>query len=430
MAKSSERLPPSADGESRVFRVGNWRVEPDTGRITKHDGHVVLEPKVMDLLVLLSREPGRVLSRSDIENALWPDTIVGDDTVARAVSRLRRALGDSAQAPSFIETFPKRGYRLLAAVEREADVQPAVRRDTRRRLPLPALLFLAFAVAAGAMAALTFLPASKPVAQADVLSERAGDLYMRFTRADNEAAIVLYERALAADKDHAGAQAGLANALVQRVVRWPHQPGAEPAGAGSLAEALDAGLTKTPAATDTLTRAAAMAERAVRLAPRDPDALKALGLTLTAQGDLDGAERIYRQAIGIDEDAWESLTNLGEIHLMRGDRRGAVAAFEQAYAAMGRAYEREPQRIGPWQVALGVVIGESYETLEQTGDAELWYRRVLAEAPLEPEATTRLARLLHRSGERGEALRLCKALTEKVGRFSGCELGRESPVDD
>ncbi len=420
MTNSATGGPPAGNTQSRVFRVGNWRVEPDTGRIADHDGTVTLEPKVMDLLVLLSRDPGRVWSRDDIEAALWPDSIVGDDTVARAVSRLRRALGDSAQAPSFIETFPRRGYRLIAPVERAGDARIPGEHAARNRVPRPALVLLVLAIAAVAIAALS-LSTSRPAGEADVLTERAGDLYMRFTRADNEAAIVLYERALAADKDHAGAQAGLANALVQRIVRWPHRPGAEPAGADSLSEALDAGLTETPAATETLARAAAMAERAARLAPRDPDALKALGLTLTAQGDLKRAERVYRRAIDIDEDSWESLINLGEIHQMRGDQRGAVAVFEQAYAAMGRAYDREPQRIGPWQVALGVAIGGIYEALEQTDDAELWYRRVLAEAPLEPEATTRLAQLLYRSGDRGESERLCKALTEKVGHFPGCE---------
>ena len=418
---------PTAGG--RDFRVGDWRVEPDTGRVFSQDGTVTLEPKVMDLLVLLSREPGRVMPRSVIEQTLWPDTIVGEDTVARTVSRLRRALGDSAQAPGYIETLPKRGYRLIAAVERTGEAETPAEQGARRRVPWLVTALLALAVLAGTVAVLNVFP-TPPPAEADVLTERAGDLYMRFTRADNEAAIVLYERALAADKDHARAQAGLANALVQRVVRWPHRPGATPAGADSLGEALDIGLTQTPVAAETLVRAAAMAERAVRLAPRDPDALKALGLTLTAQGDLDRAERIYRRAVDMDEDAWESLINLGEIQQMRGDQRGAVAVFEQAYAAMGRAYAREPQRVGPWQVALGVVIGERYETLQQTGDAELWYRRVLAQAPLEPEASTRLAQLLYRSGERGEALRLCKALTEKVGRFPGCEFGAQSPGDD
>ncbi|MEJ2299135.1 MAG: tetratricopeptide repeat protein, partial [Woeseiaceae bacterium] len=68
----------------------------------------------------------------------------------------------------------------------------------------------------------------------------------------------------------------------------------------------------------------------------------------------------------------------------------------------------------------GVLIGETYEQLDQPADAELWYRRVLAEAPYEPEASVRLARLLAASGEEAEARSLCKALSDRVGTYPGC----------
>ncbi|MEM8816594.1 MAG: winged helix-turn-helix domain-containing protein [Pseudomonadota bacterium] len=425
------------DPKSRTFCVGDWLVDPATGRLAKHGETVPVEPKVMDLLVLLAGEPGRVFSRSEIEEALWANTVVGEDTVARTVSRLRRALGDSAQAPSYIETFPKRGYRLVAATapaapgSSEASPEGRSQRIAWRPKTLAALLLgVTVVVASFAVYLIVSGPDAPTATEADTLTNRAGDLYMRFTRADNEAAIVLYERALAADQYHAGAQAGLANALVQRIVRWPHPPGSPAAGADSLADALQSGLTRTADARETLARATAMAERAVRLSPRDSDALKALGLTLTAQGEIDRAEEVYRRAVAIDEDAWESLINLGEIYQMRQDRRGAVEFMQQAYAAMERSYAYEPQRTGPWKLAVGVAIGTHYEALQQPEDAELWYRRVLAEAPLEPEATTRLAMLLSRSGERGEALRLCRALKEKVGSFPGCALGEGSDTAD
>src|SRR5438270_13793337 len=49
--------------------------------------------------------------------ALWPGVIVGEDSLARTVSKLRQALGDDAKAPRYIETIAKRGYRLLVEVE-------------------------------------------------------------------------------------------------------------------------------------------------------------------------------------------------------------------------------------------------------------------------------------------------------------------------
>ena len=52
---------------ARPFQIGDWRVEPDTGRLTKDGQTIRLEPKVMDLLVYLTQRPGRVLTREELE---------------------------------------------------------------------------------------------------------------------------------------------------------------------------------------------------------------------------------------------------------------------------------------------------------------------------------------------------------------------------
>ncbi|MEM8983202.1 MAG: tetratricopeptide repeat protein [Pseudomonadota bacterium] len=398
-----------------AFQLGPWLVDPEAGELTGDDANITLEPQLMTLLSLLAANPGDVLSRSVIETVLWPNTIVGDDTLARAVSRLRRALDDSAQSPRYIETLPKRGYRLIA---------PVTLARTSKHPKTKPVRFAAIAagiVIAGIAALwLTTSRVTAPPDPSTLLIERADDLYMRFTRADNEAAIGLYERVLAEQPDNAGAQAGLANALVQRVVRWPKSTGATVAGADSLSDALEQGLTQGPEAQAVLARATAMAERAVRLDPSNPDALKSLAFTVTAQGNLERAEAIYKQAIALDDDAWPSLINLGEIESIRGNTPAAVRYFERAYEAMARAYTYEPQRVGPWQVAMGVAIGEKHEQLGDSTEAELWYRRTLAAAPYEPEATVRLARLLAAAGDATQAAELCRSLSERVGDYPGC----------
>ncbi len=400
----------------QTFTVGAWNIDPQTGEIAQSDTTATLEPKLMALLVYLAREPGRVRAKTEIEAEVWAQVVVGEDTVARSISRLRRALGDSAQAPNIIQTLPKRGYRLIAPVTFSDQQQSPAPAGWQLKALLAAVLIViatGLFIAFGASPPATELPG-------DMQTGRANDAYMRFTRSDNEAAIVLYERALALDPNNAKAQAGLANALVQRVIRWPHTPQSSKVGASTLANALDRGLTQTPAAQEILSRASAMAERAVRLAPDDPDALKSLAFTHTAKGELDLAQATYERAIALDGDAWASMINLGEIYTMKQDPRSALAAFERAYAAMARAYAWEPQRVGPWQAALGVVIGDRYEALSQTEDAEIWYRQVLDLSPLEPEATARLAALLRRSGDAAQASRLCRALLEKVGAYDGC----------
>ena len=76
--------------------LGDWRAQRTTGELTGPQGSERLEPKVMDLLFLLASKPGAAFTKDDIMAALWPDVIVGDDTLARAVSRLRKALQEGS----------------------------------------------------------------------------------------------------------------------------------------------------------------------------------------------------------------------------------------------------------------------------------------------------------------------------------------------
>lgn len=81
---------------------------------------VRLEPKTMEVLVALARNSGRVVTREQLLEEVWPGVVVGDAALTQAVIKLRKALGDTAQAPTFIETIPKRGYRLLLPPEATA----------------------------------------------------------------------------------------------------------------------------------------------------------------------------------------------------------------------------------------------------------------------------------------------------------------------
>lgn len=100
-----------------TFTVGDWTIEPDLLEVRRGETSRRLEPKVMDLLVCLSSRAPQVVSRSEILEDVWDGRVVVDETVTRAVSLLRQAFGDDAQNPSYIETIPTKGYRLLVAVE-------------------------------------------------------------------------------------------------------------------------------------------------------------------------------------------------------------------------------------------------------------------------------------------------------------------------
>ncbi|WP_161813920.1 winged helix-turn-helix domain-containing protein [Steroidobacter agaridevorans] len=113
---------PSSVLNDASFRVGAWRVEPALDQISR-DGEVVrLEPRTMRLLVRLAENPGQVVSSRELLDTVWAGVVVGSASVYQAISQLRKLLGDTDPEPTFIATVPRKGYRLVAPVERVASV--------------------------------------------------------------------------------------------------------------------------------------------------------------------------------------------------------------------------------------------------------------------------------------------------------------------
>lgn len=99
------------------FRLEAWEVHPDQNRLAGPAGEIHLTPRCMDILVLLAERAGEVVQRDDFNERIWHPAVVTDDALTRHISTLRQALGDEIGQPKFIETIPKRGYRLVAPVE-------------------------------------------------------------------------------------------------------------------------------------------------------------------------------------------------------------------------------------------------------------------------------------------------------------------------
>lgn len=98
------------------FRIGTWVVKPSLNSISRNGTTLRLEPKVMEVLMCLASHAGEPVRKETIIRTVWPDTFVTDDVLIRSISELRRAFQDDAHESRFIETIPKRGYRLMAAV--------------------------------------------------------------------------------------------------------------------------------------------------------------------------------------------------------------------------------------------------------------------------------------------------------------------------
>src|SRR5262245_40348789 len=101
------------------LRIGDWTLDTSDGTLTSASAHKHLEPKVQAVLLLLIDRQGTVVSQDEIFATVWRDTYVAGSALPRTISVLRQALEDDVRQPRYIETVPKRGYRLIAAVTRE-----------------------------------------------------------------------------------------------------------------------------------------------------------------------------------------------------------------------------------------------------------------------------------------------------------------------
>ena len=98
------------------FWLEEWLVQPRLGRIVRDQVVVPLRPRVMDVLVALASRAGEVVSKRDLVDSVWSSGFVADNTINHCLKELRKDLGDSATAPRFVQTVPRRGYRLMGRV--------------------------------------------------------------------------------------------------------------------------------------------------------------------------------------------------------------------------------------------------------------------------------------------------------------------------
>ncbi|HEY5666114.1 MAG TPA: winged helix-turn-helix domain-containing protein [Gammaproteobacteria bacterium] len=112
----------------RGFRIGSWAVSPLTGEIRSADQAVHLEPKVMEVLMVLAEKAESVVLRDELLASVWgARAATSDEPLTRCIAQLRQSLGDSSRNPSYIQTVPKRGYRLMVPALPLEDQREAVR---------------------------------------------------------------------------------------------------------------------------------------------------------------------------------------------------------------------------------------------------------------------------------------------------------------
>src|SRR5262245_2053805 len=99
---------------------GPFELDPDSSELRRRGRKVRLPEQALHILTMLVDRPGEVVPREEIRRRLWPNgtQVEFEHSINTAVKKLRLALGDSADAPRYVETIPRRGYRLIVPVDR------------------------------------------------------------------------------------------------------------------------------------------------------------------------------------------------------------------------------------------------------------------------------------------------------------------------
>ena len=104
---------------AKVLQFGVFEVHLQTGELRKSGLRIKLQEQPFQILALLLERPGEVITREELRQRLWPsDTFVDfDHSLNSAIKKLRQALGDDSDNPRFVETLPRRGYRIIVPVK-------------------------------------------------------------------------------------------------------------------------------------------------------------------------------------------------------------------------------------------------------------------------------------------------------------------------
>lgn len=368
---------PLSTGDS-TFRFSDWRADPNRNLLQRGDHEVRVTPRSMEVLVYLLSQKGRVVSKDELLREVWNGQAVTDDALIVTVYELRKALGDRAREPVYLETVPRRGYRFVPAVQVEtgaqpepltASAEPAASQDSRpkeastqpsiepspepsfnaaRRSRWP-LMWLAALLISGVIIAFASQrsdPASPELAGADdptieaLLVEARKRIDLR-TPADLERAADAYRRLLTRLPGDARAEAGLARVAATRADlligdRFELYHEAKSRAARALESGAD--LTDAHLALGTtqllldwdLTQATISLERAVKKEPENPDVHQVLGWLLSARGDHAAAEEAARRSVELDPESANRRADLAFLLLIGGRPSAALREAEAA----------------------------------------------------------------------------------------------------
>jgi DNA-binding winged helix-turn-helix (wHTH) protein/tetratricopeptide (TPR) repeat protein len=453
-----------ASAPARVLRFGLFEADLDAGELRKHGRLVRLQQQPFDVLRALLDHPGQLVTRESLHKRLWPDgvTVDFDQSLNKSVTKLRDALGDTADSPTFIETLPKRGYRFIAEVHPLTPPAPAMPPAPRAEVtPAPvssygvlraadsaprvgtapivhrgwsAIRWLPLGGLAGVLALLATLTTQRPVAEpltprpvapaVPTMSADAAavDAYERGRVAAGHrsaeglrSGVASFERALAADPRFAAAYVALADAsslLASDGYADPKTMMPRAREAANRALTLDPSMGTAHASLGRTTMlfdwdwkiALWHFERARELAPSYGIGRQWFAYCYAAMGDHTAAEQEAQAALTLEPLSLAANTTLG--YVLYNAKR-----YADAETQLRRALELDPGYVQAHRV-LGLTLVKA----NRPADAVVTFERAAQIAGETPSSLADLAMARGRAGDAAGAKRLLTRLLDLQGR--------------
>jgi DNA-binding winged helix-turn-helix (wHTH) protein/thioredoxin-like negative regulator of GroEL len=317
------------------YEFGEFRLDAAERRLYKGGQIASLEPKAHYVLLALVRRAGRLVTKRELLELVWPGSFVEEGILAVYISALRKALGNGEGAPRFIETVSRSGYRFVATV-----TLPNV--DRRESAP----------------------PQARPRPEVYELFGRGRSHLLAMSVFDVPKAVEAFRAAIGLDPTYAAAHAGLA-----------------------LACCAQAQLRLVPPA-EAYTEAKAAALRALAMDSACADAQVALGAVLFfSEWDWTGAQKSLERALDLQPSHTEA-------YLLYGQLLEALGRLDEGLAMKQKALERDP-----FSPLVHLQISMSYWNQHRYDESIEWANKTLAINPRHPHAREHLAGAFLKKGD-------------------------------
>ena len=322
-----------------VYAFGAFALDVSERRLTNDGTAVPIPPKALDLLVALVRASGRLVSKSQLLDHVWPDAFVEEGVLAVHVSALRKALGDDRRIPHYIETVSRSGYRFIAPVLRQSTASD---HNPLRRLS----------------------DEQVPSAEVYELVGRGRSHLLSASMKDVPKAVEAFRRGIQREPTYGPAHAGLALACCAQAELRLAAPG------------------------DAYAEARTSALRALAMDADNADAQAALGAVLfLSDWNWVGAERSLRRALALNPSHTEAS-------LLYGRLLEALGRLQDGLELKLKALERDP-----FSPAVHLQVSLSYWTQRRYDDAIEWASKTLALDPDHLLAREHLAAAYWKKGD-------------------------------